>query len=99
MLTAGADTNRLELAPQSAGLAAISLGMLALFLDLGHKPYVWRLYLTMKPWSPMSVGSWALLIFGVFSLLSFLGARFETADVGLGDGEIVRHREDQRDGE
>ena len=29
------------------GLATISLGMLALFLDLGHKPYVWRLYLTM----------------------------------------------------
>ncbi len=44
------------------GLAAISLGMLALFLDLGHKPYVWRLYLTMKPWSPMSWGAWILLI-------------------------------------
>jgi formate-dependent nitrite reductase membrane component NrfD len=44
------------------GLAAISLGMLALFLDLGHKPYVWRLYLTMKPWSPMSWGSWILLL-------------------------------------
>ena len=27
-----------------------------------------------KPWSPMSSGSWALLIFGVFALLSFLGA-------------------------
>jgi len=44
------------------GLAAISLGMLALFLDLGHKPYVWRLYLTMKPWSPMSWGAWILLL-------------------------------------
>ncbi|HEX9187291.1 MAG TPA: NrfD/PsrC family molybdoenzyme membrane anchor subunit [Vicinamibacteria bacterium] len=44
------------------GLAAISLGMLALFLDLGHRPYVWRLYLTMKPWSPMSWGSWILLL-------------------------------------
>ena len=44
------------------GLATISLGMLALFLDLGHKPYVWRLYLTMKPWSPMSWGSWILLL-------------------------------------
>jgi formate-dependent nitrite reductase membrane component NrfD len=43
-------------------LATISLGMLALFLDLGHKAYVWRLYLTMKPWSPMSWGSWILLL-------------------------------------
>src|SRR5512134_438277 len=34
------------------GLGTISLGMLALFLDLSHKPYVFRLYLTMKPWSP-----------------------------------------------
>ena len=44
------------------GLATISAGMLALFLDLGHKPYVWRLYLTVKPWSPMSWGSWILLL-------------------------------------
>ena len=44
------------------GLGTISAGMLALFLDLGHKPYVWRLYLTMKPWSPMSWGSWILLL-------------------------------------
>jgi protein NrfD len=44
------------------GLATISLGMLALFLDLGHEAYVWRLYLTMKPWSPMSWGAWILLL-------------------------------------
>jgi len=44
------------------GLATISLGMLALFLDLSHKAYVWRLYFTMKPWSPMSWGSWILLL-------------------------------------
>jgi formate-dependent nitrite reductase membrane component NrfD len=44
------------------GLLAISLGMVALFLDLGHKPFVWRLYLTMKPWSPMSWGAWILLV-------------------------------------
>jgi formate-dependent nitrite reductase membrane component NrfD len=44
------------------GLATISLGMLALFLDLDHKLYVWRLYLTMKPWSPMSWGAWILLL-------------------------------------
>jgi formate-dependent nitrite reductase membrane component NrfD len=30
-----------------------------------------------KPWSPMSLGSWALLIFGIFSFISFLGALAE----------------------
>lgn len=44
------------------GLGAISLGMLALFLDLSYKAHVWRLYLTMKPWSPMSWGAWILLL-------------------------------------
>ena len=31
----------------------------------------------LKLWSPMSVGSWALLIFGFFSLVSFVGALAE----------------------
>ncbi len=45
-----------------AGLALLSLGMLALFLDLSHKLYVWRLYLIFEPTSPMSWGSWILLL-------------------------------------
>lgn len=44
------------------GLVLLSLGMLALFLDLEHKPYVWRLYLTFQITSPMSWGSWILLL-------------------------------------
>ena len=44
------------------GLALLSLGMLTLFLDLEHKLYVWRLYLTFEPTSPMSWGSWILLL-------------------------------------
>jgi formate-dependent nitrite reductase membrane component NrfD len=36
--------------------------MLALFLDLEHKFYVWRLYVTFEPWSPMSWGAWILLL-------------------------------------
>jgi formate-dependent nitrite reductase membrane component NrfD len=43
-------------------LGAISLGMVALFLDLEHKLYVWRLYLTVKPLSPMSWGAWILML-------------------------------------
>jgi len=44
------------------GLVFLSLGMLALFLDLGHKLFVWRLYLTFQATSPMSWGSWILLL-------------------------------------
>ena len=48
--------------PALLGLAAISLGMLCLFLDLTHKLYVWRVYTTFQPWSPMSWGSWILIL-------------------------------------
>ena len=40
----------------------LSVGMLALFLDLEHKLYVWRLYTTFEPTSPMSWGAWILLL-------------------------------------
>lgn len=43
-------------------LALLTAGMLFLFLDLEHKPYVWRLYTTFQPWSPMSWGAWILLL-------------------------------------
>jgi formate-dependent nitrite reductase membrane component NrfD len=43
------------------GLVLLSAGMLALFLDLSHKFYVWRLYLAFEPTSPMSWGAWILL--------------------------------------
>ncbi|MEZ5966314.1 MAG: NrfD/PsrC family molybdoenzyme membrane anchor subunit [Planctomycetota bacterium] len=42
-------------------LALLSVGMLALFLDLSHKACVWRLYLTFQVTSPMSWGAWILL--------------------------------------
>ncbi len=41
---------------------AISLGMFALFLDLEHKLFTWRLYLTFEPASPMSWGAWILML-------------------------------------
>ncbi len=43
-------------------LVLLSLGMFALFLDLEHKLFVWRLYLTFQITSPMSWGSWILLL-------------------------------------
>lgn len=43
-------------------LVLLSLGMFALFLDLGHKPFTWRLYTTFQVTSPMSWGAWILLL-------------------------------------
>lgn len=44
------------------GLVLLSLGMFALFLDLEHKFYTWRLYTTFRPASPMSWGAWILIV-------------------------------------
>jgi protein NrfD len=44
------------------GVILLSLGMNALFLDLANKPQVWRLYLTFQAASPMSWGSWILML-------------------------------------
>jgi len=43
-------------------LVLLSAGMIALFLDLEHKLYVWRLYTTFQFSSPMSWGAWILLL-------------------------------------
>jgi formate-dependent nitrite reductase membrane component NrfD len=57
---------------------------LLLTLDLGRPLRFWHMLIqsnTFRPmlklWSPMSVGSWALLIFGLFSLIAFFGALAE----------------------
>ncbi|MBA4136031.1 MAG: polysulfide reductase [Opitutus sp.] len=44
------------------GIGLLSAGLTALFLDLSHKLYVWRLYLTFEPTSPMSWGSYLMLL-------------------------------------
>ncbi|MGE5354090.1 MAG: NrfD/PsrC family molybdoenzyme membrane anchor subunit [Acidobacteriota bacterium] len=43
-------------------LILLSLGMLALFLDLEHKLFVWRLYTAFRITSPMSWGAWILIL-------------------------------------
>lgn len=48
----------------------LSVGMGALFLDLTLKTHVFRFYLTFRPTSPMSLGSWVLmLVYPVQALL------------------------------
>ncbi|MDH3322338.1 MAG: polysulfide reductase NrfD [Flavobacteriaceae bacterium] len=48
---------------------ALSIGLAALFYDLTHKLYVWRLYTTIRIESPMSWGAWVLLIITILSFL------------------------------
>jgi formate-dependent nitrite reductase membrane component NrfD len=45
------------------------LGLLALFIDLHHKLYFWRLYTTIKIQSPMSWGAWTLMIVMPLSMI------------------------------
>lgn len=54
-----------------AALGLISLGMLFLFLDLAHPLHVLRFYGSFEPTSPMSWGSWLLLV--VYPSLLLLG--------------------------
>jgi formate-dependent nitrite reductase membrane component NrfD len=62
----------------------IILSGILLTLDLSRPDRFWHMLFEshtfrplFKPWSPMSIGSWALLIFGIFSFLSFLSALHE----------------------
>lgn len=44
------------------GIVALSIGMFSLFLDLEYKMHVWRMYTTFQITSPMSWGSWILIL-------------------------------------
>ena len=65
-------------------LPAVAVCGALLTLDLGRPERFWHMLVQSATWgpmlklySPMSVGAWALLLFGGFSLLSFLAARRE----------------------
>jgi formate-dependent nitrite reductase membrane component NrfD len=60
---------------------AVLLSGLLLTLDLSRPLRFWHMLIernTLEPsfkyWSPMSIGSWALMIFGAFTFVSFLAA-------------------------
>ncbi|HEX6133304.1 MAG TPA: NrfD/PsrC family molybdoenzyme membrane anchor subunit [Longimicrobiales bacterium] len=63
-----------------AAIGAILSGLL-LIVDLGRPLRFWHMLLQserfplpiLKPWSPMSIGSWALFLFGVIATLSAIG--------------------------
>jgi protein NrfD len=59
----------------------VIVSAILLMADLGQPLRFWHMLiasqtggLMFKYWSPMSIGSWALLVFGGFSFVSFLGA-------------------------
>lgn len=56
------------------GLPLLSIGMLLLLLDLSSRGNVWRLYSTFQVTSPMSWGSWILLLTMAFLAVRFLSA-------------------------
>jgi protein NrfD len=69
-------------------------GML-LTADLGKPLRFWHMLIesnTYRPmfkyWSPMSIGAWALLVFGLFCFLSFLGALAEDEPHSPNGGRI-----------
>ena len=62
----------------------VALSGLLLTVDLGKPLRFWHMLIesnTYRPmfkyWSPMSIGSWVLLAFGLFTFVSFLGALAE----------------------
>jgi protein NrfD len=73
-------------------------GVLLLF-DLARPDRFWHLLVenhTWQPmfkyWSPMSIGSWALIAFGAFALLSFLGALAEAGRLPWAPARRLRPR-------
>ncbi len=75
----------------------ILISGLLLTLDLGRPLRFWHMLIQsntflpiFKPWSPMSLGSWALTIFGIFSLLAFLSALAEDGRVQLPQARDLR---------
>ena len=71
----------------------LSVGMTTLFLDLEHKLYVFRFYTTLQPTSPMSWGSWVLMLVYPLSMLqiaSVLRARLSAA-AGLRGASAAGH--------
>ena len=66
------------------GPIVLSIGMTTLFLDLEHKLYVYRFYTTLQPSSPMSWGSWILLLVYPISILQ-ITATFRQGYPGLNE--------------
>ena len=79
------------------GLIGAVLSALLLTLDLTKPLRFWHMILMshrgaplFKPWSPMSVGAWGLLVFGGVTLMGTLGALGETRSRWRGAAWLAR---------
>lgn len=75
--------------------ALVSLGMLALFLDLSHKLFVWRFYLAFRWTSPMSWGAWILLVVYPVTVLQGLASIDDDQAARIGDWLLRLDRSDR----
>ncbi|WP_119286501.1 NrfD/PsrC family molybdoenzyme membrane anchor subunit [Azohydromonas sediminis] len=73
------------------GFMLLNVGMLALFLDLTHRWYAWRIFVTFQYTSPMAWGSWILIVVYAVLLVSAL-VRLPDAWPWLGRRLPVLHR-------
>ncbi len=72
-------------------VVGVMISAVLLILDLGRPLRFWHMLIMseqfprpmLKYWSPMSIGSWALLVFGFFAALSALIALSEDGRIGL----------------
>ena len=101
-ITRGALASRSQSAPRAEtrrawpyapmlGIVLLSVGMLALFLDLGHKLHAWRMYLTFQLGSPMSWGAWILVL--VYPALLAAAVLHPPERVPFGESLLRRARE------
>jgi protein NrfD len=72
----------------SISFPCVAIGGLLLTVDLKRPERFWHMLIesnTYRPmfkhWSPMSLGSWALMIFGIFAFVAFLGALAEAGRI------------------
>ncbi len=68
---------------------ALSLGMGALFLDLGYKLHVFRFYTALRVTSPMSWGSWILLLIYPATMLYGLNPNEQLRKINLALGVVL----------
>jgi len=69
-----------------------------LTVDLGQPLRFWHMLVKsnrfpapiLKPWSPISLGSWILLVFGVAAFVEFLGTLADPPGNNVGDGRLKR---------
>jgi formate-dependent nitrite reductase membrane component NrfD len=76
---------------------SILVGGALLIIDLTRPDRFWHMLVMsqrgwpiFKYWSPMSVGSWGVALFGAFAFLSFVGALGESGRPGLASLVVLR---------